>query len=79
MNPIWSNVCVAIAVTMYCVEEETKIKIYHMFSVYAVGMQQLENFNSTILKNMQYTSLCISKQWHFPLWRNEVIYYKNAR
>ena len=32
---------VAIAATMYCVEEETKIKIYH--TVCAVAMQQLDN------------------------------------
>ena len=31
MNPIGSNICVAIAATMYCVEEETKIKIYNTF------------------------------------------------
>ena len=43
MNPIGSNVCVAIAATMYCVEEGTKIKIYHMLSVCAVVMQQLDN------------------------------------
>ena len=61
MNPIGSNICVAIAATMYCVEEETKIKIYHTFSVYAVAMQQLDNVSSTILKNMYYTSLCSLK------------------
>ena len=57
--------CVAIAATMYCVEEKTKIKIYHTFSVYAVAMQQLDNFNSTILKNMHYTSLCSLKAIKF--------------
>ena len=41
MNPIRSNICVAIVATMYCVEEETKIKIYH--TVCAVAMQQLDN------------------------------------
>ena len=60
MNPIGSNICVAIATTMYCVEEETK-KIYHKISVFVVAMQQLDNFNSTILKNMHYTSLCSLK------------------
>ena len=35
--------------------------------------------NSTILKNIQYTSLCTFKSIAFPLWRNEVICYKNAR
>ena len=79
MNPIGSNICVAIAATMYCVEEELKftirfqcmwllcnnvlrgrrIKIYNTFSVYVVAMQQLDNFNSTILKNMYYNSLCM--------------------
>ena len=43
MNPIRSNICIAIAATMYCVEEETKIKIYHTLSVCAVAMQQLDN------------------------------------
>ena len=43
MNPIRSNICVAIAATMYCVEEETKIKIYHTLSGCAVAMQQLDN------------------------------------
>ena len=38
-----SNICLAIAATMYCVEEETKITIYHMLSVCAVAMQQLDN------------------------------------
>ena len=38
-----SNICVAIAATMYCVEEEIKIKIYNTFSVYVVAMQQLDN------------------------------------
>ena len=39
-----SNICVAIAATMYCMEEETKIKIYNTFSVYVVAMQQLDNY-----------------------------------
>ena len=38
-----SNICVAIAATMYCVEEETKLKICHTLSVCAVAMQQLDN------------------------------------
>ena len=37
------------------------------------------HFNSTILKNIQYASLCIFKSIAFPLWRNEVICYKNVR
>ena len=41
MNPIGSNICVAIAATMYCVEEE--IKVYNALSVYMVAMQQLDN------------------------------------
>ena len=47
MNPIGSNICVAIAAKMYCVEEETKNKIYHNYVVSvcscAVAMQQLDN------------------------------------
>ena len=35
--------CIAIAATMYCVEEETKIKIYHTLSVCEIAMQQLDN------------------------------------
>ena len=54
MNPIGSNICVAIAATMYCVEEETKIKIYNTFSVYVVAMQQLDYQLDYILKNIQY-------------------------
>ena len=55
---------------MYCMEEETKIKIYNTFSVYVVAMQQLDNYldyskEHTVL----YTSLCTFKVIAFPLWR----------
>ena len=39
MNPIGSNICVAIAATMYCVEEETKLK----FTICCQCVQLLSN------------------------------------